>query len=221
MINKEQLDTYRHKGMRKKLVEAVAKRGITNKDVLRAIDEVPRHLYFFDSVFLKRAYDDNAFPIGEGQTISQPYTVAYQSSLLEIKKGDKVLEVGTGSGYQASVLAQLGAKVFSIERQKKLFDKTKILLSDLGYSSSVKCFYGDGFAGLPLYAPFDKIIVTAAAPFVPDSLLGQMKIGAMLVIPVGENIQTMKRIIRVNETEWKEELFDNFRFVPMLEGKSN
>ena len=128
MINKEQLDTYRHKGMRKKLVEAVAKRGITNKDVLRAIDEVPRHLYFFDSVFLKRAYDDNAFPIGEGQTISQPYTVAYQSSLLEIKKGDKVLEVGTGSGYQASVLAQLGAKVFSIERQKKLFDKTKILL---------------------------------------------------------------------------------------------
>ncbi len=206
--------------MRKKLVEAVAKRGITNKNVLEAIDRVPRHLYFFDSVFLERAYDDKAFPIGEGQTISQPYTVAYQSSLLDIKKGDKILEVGTGSGYQASVLAEMGAKVFTIERQKKLFEKTKPLLADLGYTT-IKCFYGDGFAGLPTYAPFDKILVTAAAPFIPEALLKQLKVGGMLIIPVGENIQSMKRITKNEEADYQEEVFDQFQFVPMLSGKVN
>ncbi|MEI7801020.1 MAG: protein-L-isoaspartate(D-aspartate) O-methyltransferase [Bacteroidota bacterium] len=212
------LDTYLHKGMRKKLVESISKRGIINKDVLEAINQVPRHLYFFDSVFLERAYDDKAFPIGEGQTISQPYTVAYQSSLLEIKKGDKILEVGTGSGYQASVLAEMGAKVFTIERHRKLFEKTKPMLENFGYSG-IKCFYGDGFAGLPTYAPFDKIIVTAGAPNVPQILLNQLKVSGKLVIPVGEGVQQMKRFTRASESEWKEELFDQFQFVPMLEGK--
>lgn len=218
MINKEKLDTYLHKGMRKKLVESIAKRGITNKEVLEAINRVPRHLYFFDSVFLEKAYEDKAFPIGEEQTISQPYTVAYQSSLLEIKKGEKILEVGTGSGYQASVLAELGAKVFTIERQKKLYEKTKPMLSDFGYSS-IKCFYGDGFAGLPTFAPFDKIVVTAAAPFIPEQLIKQLKVGGWLVIPVGEGVQKMKRITRITSGDWTEEVFDNFKFVPMLTGK--
>lgn len=218
MMDIAKLDTYLHKGMRKKLVESISKRGIINKDVLEAINQVPRHLYFFDSVFLERAYDDKAFPIGEGQTISQPYTVAYQSSLLEIKKGDKILEVGTGSGYQASVLAEMGAKVFTIERHRKLFEKTKPMLENFGYSG-IKCFYGDGFAGLPTYAPFDKIIVTAGAPNVPQILLNQLKVSGKLVIPVGEGVQQMKRFTRASESEWKEELFDQFQFVPMLEGK--
>ncbi len=213
-------DTYLHKGMRKKLVEAIAKRGIINKTVLEAINQVPRHLYFFDSVFLEKAYEDKAFPIGEEQTISQPYTVAYQTSLLEIKKGEKILEVGTGSGYQASVLAQMGAKVYTIERQKKLFEKTKPMLADLGYAT-IKCFYGDGFAGLPTFAPFDKIVVTAAAPFIPEQLLKQLKINGWLVIPVGENVQSMKRITRVSELNWTEEVFADFKFVPMLTGKSS
>ncbi|GDX51264.1 protein-L-isoaspartate O-methyltransferase [Bacteroidota bacterium] len=218
MINKEKLDTYLHKGMRKKLVESIAKRGIINKEVLEAVNRVPRHLFFFDSVFLEKAYEDKAFPIGEEQTISQPYTVAYQTSLLEIKKGEKILEVGTGSGYQASVLAEMGAKVFTIERQKKLYEKTKPMLTDLGYST-IKCFYGDGFAGLPTFAPFDKIVVTAAAPFIPEPLLKQLKTGGGLVIPVGENVQRMKRITRISEGDWTEEIFDNFKFVPMLTGK--
>lgn len=204
--------------MRKKLVESIAKRGIINKEVLEAVNRVPRHLFFFDSVFLEKAYEDKAFPIGEEQTISQPYTVAYQTSLLEIKKGEKILEVGTGSGYQASVLAEMGAKVFTIERQKKLYEKTKPMLTDLGYST-IKCFYGDGFAGLPTFAPFDKIVVTAAAPFIPEPLLKQLKTGGGLVIPVGENVQRMKRITRISEGDWTEEIFDNFKFVPMLTGK--
>lgn len=219
MINREKMDTYLHKGMRNKLVESISKRGITNKNVLEAVNRVPRHLYFFDSVFLEKAYEDKAFPIGEGQTISQPYTVAYQTSLLEKVKGEKILEVGTGSGYQASVLSEMGAKVFTIERQKKLYEKTKPMLADLGYSS-IKCFYGDGFAGLPTFAPFDKIVVTAAAPFIPEQLLKQLRIGGWLVIPVGENIQSMKRITRKSEDKWNEEIFDNFKFVPMLSGKA-
>ena len=217
-MNRESEDTYRHKGMRKKLVDDIAKRGITDKKVLEAIGRVPRHLYFFDSVFVERAYVDNAFPIGEGQTISQPYTVAYQTSLLEIKKGEKILEVGTGSGYQASVLAEMGAKVFSVERQLKLFQKTQPMLAELGYSS-IKCFYGDGFAGLPTFAPFDKILVTAGVALVPEALLNHLKVRGTLVIPIGENVQQMKRITRVAEAEWTEELFDNFKFVPMLHGK--
>ncbi len=220
MINKEIMDTYLHKGMRKKLVELISKRGISDKNVLEAINRVPRHLYFFDSVFLERAYEDNAFPIGENQTISQPYTVAYQTSLLEIKKREKILEVGTGSGYQASVLSELGAKVFTIERQKKLYEKTKPMLIDLGYSS-IKCFYGDGFAGLPTFAPFDKIVVTAAPPFIPEQLLKQLKIRGSLVIPIGESIQFMKRITRISEGDYKEELFDDCKFVPMLSGRAD
>jgi len=218
MNKREILDTYRHKGLRKQLVDAVAKRGISDKAVLEAMSKVPRHLFFFDTAFLERAYEDNAFPIGEGQTISQPYTVAYQTALLQIKKGDKVLEVGTGSGYQASILAETGAKVYSIERQKKLYEKTKKLLAEVGYTS-IKTFYGDGYAGLPLFAPFDKILVTAAAPEIPKMLLQQLKTGGVLVIPVGENVQQMKRITKKGENEYQEEIFDNFQFVPMLQGK--
>jgi len=217
MNKKESQDTYRHKGLRKQLVDSVARRGITDKAVLDALNKVPRHLYF-DTAFLERAYEDKAFPIGEGQTISQPYTVAYQTSLLQLKKGDKVLEVGTGSGYQASVLSEIGVKVYTIERQKKLFDKVKVLLNELGYSG-IKVFYGDGFAGLPLFAPFDKIIVTAAAPEIPKALLEQLKVGGILVIPVGENVQQMKRITKTAKDGYQEEVFADFQFVPMLQGK--
>lgn len=218
MNKKEISDTYRHKGLRKQLVDSVEKRGITDKAVLEAMNKVPRHFYF-DTAFLERAYEDKAFPIGEGQTISQPYTVAYQTSLLQLKKGDRVLEVGTGSGYQASILAETGAKVYSIERQKKLYEKTKKLLAEIGYTS-IKTFYGDGYAGLPLFAPFDKILVTAAAPAVPKALLEQLKTGGILVIPVGENVQQMKRITKKGENDCQEELFDTFQFVPMLQGKA-
>jgi protein-L-isoaspartate(D-aspartate) O-methyltransferase len=220
MNSQENLDTYRHKGLRKQLIESIAKRGITDKAVLEAMNRVPRHLYFFDTVFVERAYDDKAFPIGEGQTISQPYTVAYQTALLNIKKGDKILEVGTGSGYQVSVLAEMGAKVFTVERQKKLYDKTKALLTQLGYTA-IKTFYGDGYAGLPTFAPFDKILVTAAAPDIPAALKQQLRTGGALVIPVGENIQQMKRLTKKEDGSFIEEIFDNFLFVPMLQGKVN
>ena len=213
-------DTYRHKGLRKQLVDILKQKGITDEKVLKAIGDVPRH-YFLDSAFDKAAYEDKAFPIAESQTISQPYTVAYQSQLLEIKQYDKVLEIGTGSGYQAIVLAEMGAKVFTIERQKKLFDIHKKFILRNKYPN-IKYFYGDGFEGLPTYAPFDKVIVTAAAPFIPQKLIEQLKSGGKMVIPVGEGkIQKMLRLTKNADGSSIEETFDNFSFVPMLEGKNS
>lgn len=213
------VDTYKHKGMRKQLVEIVRKKGIQNEAILNAIENIPRHL-FMDSSFLEFAYQDKPFPIGSGQTISQPFTVAFQTELLEVKKGDKILEIGTGSGYQACVLVELGAKVFTIERQKKLYQKTKEFLPSLGYR--IKTFYGDGFLGLPAFQPFDKIIITAGAPFTPEKLLKQLKIGGIMVIPEGKgDVQIMKKIIRVSETTFDTQEHGNFRFVPLLENKAN
>ena len=212
-------DTYQHKGMRKKLVELLRTKGITDESVLTAINKIPRH-FFLDSAFDKIAYEDRAFPIGEGQTISQPYTVAYQSQLLDIKTYDKVLEIGTGSVYQASVLAEMGAKVFTIERQKKLYDTNKNFIFKSKYPN-IKFFYGDGFQGLPTYATFDKIIITAAAPFIPPKLVEQLKTGGLMVLPVdsGEH-QQMLRLTKLANGSYAEEQFDNFSFVPMLQGKS-
>ncbi|HEU0112536.1 MAG TPA: protein-L-isoaspartate(D-aspartate) O-methyltransferase [Flavisolibacter sp.] len=213
-------DTYRHKGLRKKLVELVKSKGITNEKVLEAIEKIPRH-YFLDSAFDEVAYEDKAFPIAEGQTISQPYTVAYQSQLLEVKPFDKVLEIGTGSAYQASVLAELGAQVFTIERQKKLFDSNKKFEYIRRYPN-IKFFYGDGYEGLPTFAPFDKVLITAAAPEIPKKLVDQMKVGGMMVIPVGSGeVQVMKRLIKQQDGSLKEEIFDRFSFVPMLGGKND
>lgn len=212
-------DTYQHKGLRKKLVELLREKGITDESVLAAIGNIPRH-YFLDSAFDKIAYEDRAFPIGEGQTISQPYTVAYQSQLLQIKKGDKVLEIGTGSFYQAAVLAEMGAWVHTIERQKKLYEKLKGFHLRNKYPN-VKFFYGDGFEGLPTYAPFDKVIITAAAPFIPPKLVEQMKVGALMVIPVDEGeAQRMLRLTKLPDGTLKEESFEQFSFVPMLTGKN-
>jgi protein-L-isoaspartate(D-aspartate) O-methyltransferase len=213
-------DTYRHKGLRKKLVDGIRAKGITDENVLKAIGNIPRH-FFLDSAFDEVAYEDKAFPIGEGQTISQPYTVAYQSQLLEIKLFEKVLEIGTGSMYQACVLAEMGAQVYTIERQRKLFELNKQFQYPRKYSR-IKFFYGDGFEGLPTFAPFDKVIVTAAAPFIPPKLVEQLKTGGMMVIPVGVGeVQRMMRITRLANGAIKEEVFDNFSFVPMLEGKNN
>ncbi len=212
------LDNYKHKGMRKGLVEEVRAKGIVDEAVLKAIEKIPRHL-FLDSSFERFAYQDVAFPIGSGQTISQPYTVAFQSQMLEIKKGDKILEVGTGSGYQACVLAEMGAKVYSIERQKKLFDKTKKFIESLGYR--MELFYGDGYKGLPTFAPFDKIIVTAGAPDIPENLLLQLKIGGWMVLPLGDQSgQVMTKITRIGESEFQQKTFGNFAFVPMLKNKA-
>jgi protein-L-isoaspartate(D-aspartate) O-methyltransferase len=212
------MDSFRHKGLRKKLVEELKSKGITDNAVLEAIGTIPRHL-FFESSFLEFAYQDNAFPIGAGQTISQPYTVAVQSSLLEIQKGDKVLEIGTGSGYQAAVLSQMGAKVFSIERQRELYLKTKTLMDTLGYR--IKMFYGDGYLGLPSYAPFNKIIITCGAPFVPEKLLEQLKPGGIMVIPLGETTQTMTTFQKISDSEFIREEHGEFRFVPMLGNKAD
>ena len=194
-------DTYRHKGLRNKLVEIIKQKGITDEKVLEAINKIPRH-FFLDSAFDEVAYEDRAFPIAEKQTISQPYTVAYQTQLLEIKPFDKVLEIGTGSAYQASVLAELGVQVFTIERQRKLFEANK-KFPYLKKYPNIKFFYGDGYEGLPTYAPFDKILITAAAPDIPKKLLEQLKRGGMMVIPVGNDVQTMKRIIKSQATERK------------------
>ncbi|MDE3142636.1 MAG: protein-L-isoaspartate(D-aspartate) O-methyltransferase [Bacteroidota bacterium] len=211
-------DSYQHKGLRRQLVNLLKEKGITDENVLNAINTIPRH-YFLDSAFDKRAYEDRAFPIGEGQTISQPYTVAYQTQLLQIKKGDKVLEIGTGSVYQATVLAEMGAWVYTIERQKKLYDAHKNFYFRTKYPN-IKFFYGDGFEGLKAYAPFDKIIITAAAPFIPPKLVAQLKVGGMMVIPVDEgDAQRMIRITKLADDSIKEESFDLFSFVPMLTGK--
>ena len=211
-------DTYQHRGMRRRLVDLIKEKGITDDNVLGAISRIPRH-YFLDSAFDKIAYEDRAFPIGEGQTISQPYTVAYQSQLLEIKPFDKVLEIGTGSVYQASVLAEMGATVYTIERQKKLYEINKKFVFKAKYPN-IKFFYGDGFEGLPTYAPFDKIIITAAAPFIPPKLLDQLKVSGKMVIPVdaGKH-QKMLRLTKHADGSITEEEFENFSFVPMLTGK--
>ena len=213
-------DTYRHKGLRKKLMDVLREKGITDEAVLNAMNNIPRHS-FMDSAFDNIAYEDRAFPISDGQTISQPYTVAYQTQLLQIKRNEKVLEIGTGSIYQATVLAELGAKVFTIERQKNLFDKTKQYIFKSKYHN-LKFFYGDGFEGLPTYAPFDKVIITAAAPFIPPKLMQQLKPGGFMVIPVDEGLQQrMLRLTKNADETYSEELFENFSFVPMLSGKAN
>jgi len=211
-------ETYRHKGLRQQLVKVIKAKGISNKNVLNAIGKVPRHL-FMDSGFIDHAYQDKAFPISADQTISQPYTVAFQTELLQIKKGDKVLEIGTGSGYQAAILCELGAKLYSIERQLELFKKTNIFLPKLGYKAK-KLIFGDGYKGLEEDAPFDGIIVTAGAPFVPKPLLSQLKLGGRLVIPVGEDIQIMTLYIRKGIKEFEKHELGEFRFVPLLEDKN-
>ncbi|MBO9565854.1 MAG: protein-L-isoaspartate(D-aspartate) O-methyltransferase [Niastella sp.] len=213
-------DTYRHKGLRMQLVKVLKEKGITDERVLTAIQNIPRH-YFMDSAFDKIAYEDRAFPIDADQTISQPYTVAYQSQLLEVKPLEKVLEIGTGSGYQAIVLGELGANVFTIERQKKLFDVHRRFILRDKYPR-IKYFYGDGFEGLPTFAPFDKVIITAAAPYIPPRLVQQMRTGGKMVIPVGEgHVQRMLRLTKQADGTTTEEIFENFSFVPMLEGKNS
>ncbi len=211
-------DTYRHKGLRKKLIDSLLEKGISDEKVLNAMMNIPRH-FFLDTALQDIAYEDRAFPIAEGQTISQPYTVAYQTQLLQVKQYEKVLEIGTGSVYQAAVLAEMGAQVFTIERKKILFERNKnfILKSQYPY---IKYFYGDGFEGLPTYAPFDKIIITAAAPVIPLKLIEQLKPGGKMVIPVDEG--EFQRMLRITKTKegFDEEVFNNFSFVPMLKGKS-
>ena len=212
------IDTFRHKGMRKQMVAEITEKGIYDSEVIAALESVPRHL-FLDNAFLEFAYQDKAFPIGAGQTISHPYTVAFQSQLLQIKKGEKILEIGTGCGYQTSILCYLGAKVFSIERQKSLYDKTKQLLPSLGYSP--KLFFGDGYKGLPSFAPFDKIIVTAGAPFIPEALKEQLKIGGTLIIPVGDGkVQQMFSLLKTAENSFATKEHGDFKFVPLLEQKA-
>jgi protein-L-isoaspartate(D-aspartate) O-methyltransferase len=211
-------DTEKHQGLRNQLVKLLAEKGITDKNVIEAIKKIPRHL-FLDSGFEQFAYQDKAFPIGAGQTISQPYTVAFQSQLLEVKKDDKILEIGTGSGYQTAVLFTMGAKVYSVERQNELFKTTSLLLPKLGIRPKHLSF-GDGYKGLPNYAPFDSIIVTAGAPIIPKPLMAQLKVGGRLVIPLGEKEQIMTLLIRKNETQFEKHEFGEFRFVPLLEDKN-
>ncbi len=217
-ITNQLKDTFKHKGMRQQLVKVVESKGITDKNVLKAIGKIPRHL-FMDSGFLDHAYQDKAFPIAADQTISQPYTVAFQTQLLQVKSGDKVLEIGTGSGYQTAVLCELGAQVYSIERQHELFKKTSKFLPKLGYRAK-KLIFGDGYIGLNEEAPFAGIIVTAGAPFVPKPLLSQLAMGGRLVIPVGDDVQTMTLFIRKGPKQFEKHEFGEFRFVPLLEDKN-
>lgn len=211
-------DSYKHQGLRQQLVQLLQQKGISNPAVIEAIGKVPRHL-FMDSGFLDHAYQDKAFPIAANQTISQPYTVAFQTELLAIKPNSKVLEIGTGSGYQTAVLLELKAKVYSIERQLELYKKTSKFLPKIGYHAK-QLIFGDGYKGLPDVAPFHAIIVTAGAPFVPKPLLSQLAIGGRLVIPIGKQVQTMTLFIRTSETEFDKQEFGNFKFVPMLEDKN-
>ncbi len=212
------IDNYREQGARKKLVEDLRKKGIEDENVLKAIAKVPRH-FFFDETFWNQAYKDIAFPIGEGQTISQPYTVAYQTQLLHIHKGEKVLEIGTGSGYQACILVELGANVYTIERQEKLYERTKQILPYMGYKP--KFFLGDGSRGIAKHAPYDKIIVTAGAPTVPEELLKQLNVGGILVIPVGDQeLQKMITVLKTGENDYERITLDTFRFVPLVGDKA-
>ena len=212
------VDSFKHKGLRQKLVENLILKGIKNEAVLEAIRKVPRH-WFMDSSFLDHAYQDKAFPIGANQTISQPYTVAYQTELLEVEANHKVLEIGTGSGYQTAVLCLLEAEVYSIERQLELFKKTSLFLPKIGYVAK-RLIFGDGYKGLKANAPFDRILVTAGAPFVPKPLLAQLKVGGRLVIPVGDKEQVMSVFVRTSQKSFKKQEFGNFKFVPMLGDKS-
>lgn len=209
-------DEYRHKGMRKKLIEELRRKGIKHEPTLAAMAKLPRH-FFLDNAFEEWAYVDKAFPIGHDQTISQPYTVAIQTILLDVNQRDRVLEVGTGSGYQAAILGLLGGRVFTIERQEPLFYKTKALLEELR-AGNIRCFLKDGYLGLPEFAPFDRIIVTAGAPEIPPELVAQLKVGGIMVIPVGSEGQTMIRITKIDEKKVKTEEFGAFKFVPMLKG---
>ncbi len=211
-------DTSKHQGLRNQLVKVLEEKGITDLKVLEAIRKIPRHL-FLNSSFEDFAYQDKAFPIGAGQTISQPYTVAFQSQLLDVKKEHKILEIGTGSGYQTAVLVAMGAKVYSVERQNELFKTTALLLPKLGIKPKHLSF-GDGYKGLPNHAPFDSIIVTAGAPIIPKPLMAQLKIGGKLIIPVGDKEQIMTMLIRKNETQFEKHEFGDFKFVPLLENKN-
>ena len=211
-------DSYRHKGLRKKLVDSIREKGDFDSNILEALTNIPRH-FFLDTALDHIAYEDRAFPISAGQTISQPYTVAYQTQLLGVKQHEKVLEIGTGSGYQATILAELGANVYTIERQKKIFELNKDFYFRKIYPN-IKFFYGDGFEGLPTYAPFDKIIITAAAPYIPPKLVEQLKPGGTLVLPLDEgSLQRMVRLTKSPDGTLSEESFLNFTFVPMLRGK--
>lgn len=212
-------DSYRHKGMRRRMVDELRSKGISDEAVLNAMMNVPRH-YFLSSAFLEFAYQNKAFQIGAGQTISHPFTVAFQTQLLELIPGEKVLEIGTGSGFQTCILCEMKAKVFSIERQKLLFDKAKPLIADLGYRP--KLFYGDGYKGQPAFAPFDKILVTCGAPYIPSELLQQLRIGGKLVIPVGEDAkQRMIVVVRTTESDFEQSERGNFSFVPMLQDRQS
>lgn len=210
-------DSYVHKGLRRKLVQELTARNLFSSQLLDAFMHVPRHLFMAKGLE-KIAYKDQALPIASGQTISQPFTVAFQTHLLEIKQGDKILEIGTGSGYQTAILLEMGAKVFSIERQKELFDVTQVLLAKLNYRPQL--FYGDGYLGQPTYSPFDKIIITAGAPFIPEPLKQQLKIGGRMVIPVGDKAQKMILLIKKDENNFEVTEHGNFQFVPLLQGKS-
>ena len=211
-------DTYRHKGLRKKMIDELQKKGILDQKILNAFDRIPRH-FFLDLAFVEKAYTNMAFQIGAKQTISHPFTVGFQTQLLDLKKGEKILEIGTGSGFQTCILCCLGARVYSVERQKELYINAKKIIDDFGYSP--KLFYGDGYKGLNTYKPFDKILVTCGAPDVPEPLVKQLKIGGVLVIPIGDgDSQIMKRIKKISEDKFEEEEFGSFRFVPMLESKA-
>jgi len=212
------LDSYRHKGLRKKLIDSIRSKGISDEAVLEAMNRVPRHL-FMDSSFINFSYTDKAFPIAAGQTISQPYTVAYQTELLEVKKHQKVLEIGTGSGYQTAVLLEMGARVYTIERQRELFLRAQKTLGELNYKA--KFFYGDGYEGLPAYAPFDRILITAAAPEIPERLLEQLTVGGIMVLPEGDRFgQKMIRVFRDSEEKHTRTEHGYFSFVPLLRGKN-
>lgn len=209
-------DNYRHKGLRRKLLESLRKKGIRDEKVLAALDAVPRHL-FLDSAFADLAYEDKALPIDCDQTISQPYTVAFQTQLLDVQKRDRVLEIGTGSGYQAAVLAVLGARVFTLERQERLYQLTRQRLADMGFAN-IRCYFRDGSKGLPEFAPYDRILVTAGAEEVPKALMAQLRVGGTMVIPIGHKVQSMKRFLKKSETAWESEDLGEFRFVPFMGG---